>query len=139
MGTTLARERAPGEPVLEYRTTLFSIPFYIQDRVVVYENNFYRKKYRDERLPDHVLPDAPALAAFVRTHAGIWVVTDAKKEPELAAEIPGLTLVMREGNHSLWASDPVVRRLESSGLLKAEPPGLRVSAPAAVSPGGPSA
>jgi hypothetical protein len=117
LGQTLASERLPDEAVLEYQTTLYSIPFYIQDKVAAYRNSFIRKKYVEE-IPHHILAKGDSLQAFLREHPRVWVVTDLKAEPKLRGDIPGLTLLQREGYHSLWVSDPVARRLGLDVIAK---------------------
>ncbi len=115
MGTTLAELHAPGEAVLEYHVTIFSIPFYIRDKVAAYENNFFLKKYRED-LPPHALRSKKQLASYLRTHPRLWVITDTRWQDSMGKEIPDLHFVMRQGNHTLWASPPVYRRLERLGV-----------------------
>jgi len=117
LGRTLAQERLPGEAVLEYRTTVYSVPFYLGDKVAAYESSFIRKKYV-ESVPDHLLQGPGALAAYAKSHPGLWVVSNERAEVEMARELPGLALVLRQGDHSLWVSPPVAARL---GLAPAGP------------------
>ncbi len=111
LGVTVASMRESGDAVLEYRTTLFSIPFYIKGEVGAYENNFSRHKYLEKKLPPHIIRSRNALREYVEKHPCLWVVTGRDKEKSLARTIPGLSLVMREGNHSLWAAPSVEKRL----------------------------
>jgi 4-amino-4-deoxy-L-arabinose transferase len=129
MGTTLADLRSPGEAVLEYHVTIFSIPFYIRDKVAAYENNFFLKKYRED-LPPHALRNEKQLRAYLKTHPRLWVVTDTRWQGSMEKEIPDLHFVMRQGNHTLWATDPVCERLRTRGIMLPVPP------PEVSSPGG---
>jgi hypothetical protein len=110
LGRFLAANRAPGEAVLEYRATLFSVPFYLQDKVAGYQTAFIRKKFVGD-VPDHVMQAPEELARFAAANPALWVVTSDGSAATLPQELPGLTLVMREGDNSLWASPPVARRL----------------------------
>ncbi|MGC8762037.1 MAG: ArnT family glycosyltransferase [Acidobacteriota bacterium] len=110
LGEELASLRRPGEAVLEYRVTLFSIPFYVRDRVAAYDNNFLRKKFVAGR-PGHILETRDQLARFAAENPALWVVTDDDGEKTLAGDLGGLGLVFREGRHSLWASEKVLERL----------------------------
>ena len=118
LGEELASLRRPGEAVLEYRVTLFSVPFYVRDRVAAYDNNFLRKKFVAGR-PAHILEDREQLARFAAENPALWVVTDGDGEKTLPEDLPGLRLVFREGKHSLWASEALLRRLRPG---KAAPP-----------------
>jgi 4-amino-4-deoxy-L-arabinose transferase len=127
LGKIMAKERLRDEAVLEYKTTLYSIPFYLQDKVAAYQNSFIRKKYV-EKIPPHILAEEGSLQAYLERHPRLWVVTDLKAEPKLEAGIPGLTLFQREGYHSVWVSEPVARRLgiwgrtEAGGIPRAGEP-----------------
>lgn len=122
LGEELAFIRRPGEAVLEYRVTLFSIPFYVRDRVAAYDNNFLRKKFVAER-PRHILQEPQELRRFAAENPALWVVTDRSGEKTLAEDLPGLRLVFREGKHSLWATGAVLdRRRTERGSSKAPAP-----------------
>jgi 4-amino-4-deoxy-L-arabinose transferase len=111
IGVSLRALRDPGEAILEYRVTLFSIPFYARDKVAAYDNNFLRKKFVADR-PSHILQDPEHLRDYLKANPRLWVVADRDAEKTLHEDIPGLDLVLREGRHSLWASLPVVERME---------------------------
>ncbi len=121
LGEELASLRQPGEAVLEYRVTLFSIPFYVRDKVAAYDNNFLRKKFVAGR-PGHILEDRGHLARFAAENPALWVVTDEDGERTLAEDLPGLRPVFREGKHSLWASEPVLLRLRPGRAAPQAPP-----------------
>lgn len=129
LGESLARERQQDEAVLEYQTTLYSIPFYLRDKVAAYRNSFIRKKYVEE-VPPHILAEEDSLRAFLREQPRLWVVTDLKAEAKLQREIPGLTLHRRDGYHSVWVTEPVARRLGIWGRTEAG------AAPGAARPAG---
>ena len=101
----IAALRSPGEPILEYRVTIYSVPFYVRDKVAAYQNGFIRNKYI-EKLPPHILVGRGALAAFFSSPDRIWIVTDKDEEQSLHSRARGLELVMRHGRHSLWVRDP---------------------------------
>jgi 4-amino-4-deoxy-L-arabinose transferase-like glycosyltransferase len=104
IGQTLAASRAPGEPVLEYSTTLFSIPFYLGEKVAAYDNGFTRNKYI-ESVPPHILQSREELGAFLAEHPRVWVVADEENLSELHRDIPRLRSVLRRGRHSLWVRE----------------------------------
>lgn len=110
IGIALRDLRAPGEAILEYRVTLFSIPFYAREKVAAYDNNFLRKKFVADR-PAHILQDPEHLREYLAAHPRLWVVADGDAEKTLHGDVPGLALVLREGRHSLWASPSVAERL----------------------------
>lgn len=104
IGQTLAARRVPGEPVLEYSTTLFSIPFYLGEKVAAYDNGFTRNKYI-ESVPPHILQNREELEAFLASHPKVWVVADEENLFALHRDIPGLRAVLRRGRHSLWVRE----------------------------------
>ena len=106
LGRAIAAMRAPGEPVLEYRATIYSVPFYMRDKVFVYQNGFVRKKFLDENLPPHILTSRSELYAFLSSPGRIWILTDKSEEEGLQARAKDVSLVMRHGIHSLWVHDP---------------------------------
>jgi len=110
----LAEDRLKEEAVLEYRVTLFSVPFCIRDKVAAYDNGFAKNKYA-EGTPPHILGSPEALAAYVRANPKLWVVTDRNGEKSLKAAIPGLALLLRDGGHSVWGSAPVAARIGGAG------------------------
>lgn len=103
LGQVLAARRAPSEPVLEYSTTLFSIPFYLGDKVAAFDNGFTRNKYI-ESVPPHILRNRVQLKAFLEKHPRVWVVSDQDNLEALHQDIPGLKPVLRRGRHSLWVT-----------------------------------
>jgi len=110
LGAYLSAQRRPGEAVLEYRATLFSVPFYLRDRVAGYQTSFVRKKFVAE-VPEHLMSTPEELAPFLARNPSLWVVTTDESAKTLDAEIPGLVFVLREGDNSLWASPAVASRL----------------------------
>lgn len=110
LGQFLAERRLPGEAVLEYRVTLFSVPFYIRDKAFAYKSNFIRKKFV-AGVPGHIMQEPEELVQFLAVTPNLWVVADDKGEGLLAQEIPGLELVFREGDNTVWASPALARRL----------------------------
>jgi len=119
LGQVLVQNRLKEEVVLEYRTTLFSVPFYLRDKVAAFDNGFAKNKYI-ECVPPYIIEDAGALGAYVRANPRLWIVTDRNAERTLHQAIPGLSLFFREGDHSVWASPPVAERLGAAakGLAK---------------------
>jgi 4-amino-4-deoxy-L-arabinose transferase len=103
LGQALAARRAPGEPVLEYSVTLFSIPFYLGDKVAAFDNGFTRNKYL-ETVPPHILRNRAQLQAFLAKNPKVWVVADQENTQSLHRDIPGLNPVLRRGRHSLWVT-----------------------------------
>ncbi len=130
LGQMLAAKRLPNESILEYQTTLYSIPFYVRGPVAAFRNMFVKKKYV-KGIPHHIMVKKETLNAFLKEHPRVWVVTDRKWESQMQEDVPGLVLVMREGHHSLWATKPVARKLS---LL---PSGRSVTSRATEPGGGP--
>jgi hypothetical protein len=125
LGQVLAQSRLREEAVLEYRTTLFSLPFYLQDKVAAFDNGFAKNKYI-ECVPPYIIADAGALDAYVRANPRLWVVTDKNAERALRQAVAGLSLFIREGDHSVWASEPVAARFglkKGAGKAPARPGG----------------
>lgn len=110
LGRYLAENRLPEEAVLEYRTTLFSVPFYIQDKAHGFKTNFIRKKFV-AGVPSHIMQEPEELARFLENRPAYWVVADESGEALLAQEVPGLVKLFKEGDNSVWASRAVVERL----------------------------
>lgn len=103
LGQALAARRVPPEPVLEYSTTLFSIPFYLGDKVAAFDNGFTRNKYVGS-VPPHIFRNRVQLRAFLEKHPKVWVVSDQENLQALHGDIPGLKPVLRRGRHSLWVT-----------------------------------
>jgi len=144
IGEELASARLPDEPVLVYGVTLYSIPFYVRDRVAAYDTNFIRKKYVGE-IPEHILRTRRELAAFLASHGRLWIVTDESEEVKLLSDSPALVLYLRDRNKSVWITEEVARRLGLSsdrdhhgqGLVRASNRGGSVSDQVSVGLDGP--
>lgn len=105
LGMTVEQMKRPGDKILEYKTTLFSLPFYVKGKVAAYKNNFSRKKYLEAKMPAHIINTKPELEDYFRRNPRVWIVTERSEERNLKALLPGASLVMRQGRHSLWLSE----------------------------------
>ena len=112
LGITIEKVRQPGDKVLEYKTTLFSLPFYVKGKVAAYRNNFSRKKYLEKKMPAHIINTKPELEDYFRRNPRVWIVTERSEEKDLKALLPEASLVMRQGRHSLWKTGKEVRSEE---------------------------
>jgi 4-amino-4-deoxy-L-arabinose transferase len=106
-----------GDEVLELRTTVFSIPFYLQRKVYAFENNFFRKKFLKDK-PEHILQTEEELKQFFEKTSNLWVIVDKKSELYLKENFPSFTLFRRGERYIVYISPQIKKRLGSTQPLE---------------------
>ncbi len=117
LGMAIRSGLRPQDGILEYRTTLYSIPFYSGRLVAAYRNGFDARQYVGKRPPNMLRSDSH-LQAYLALHPSLWIVADRKYAPEIRKRFPGASVVLREGNHVLYATPPLAERLRSGGRAR---------------------
>jgi 4-amino-4-deoxy-L-arabinose transferase len=100
------------DKVLELRTTIFSIPFYLERKVYAFQNNFFRKKFLSNR-PEHILQEEDELKEFIKNSPFLFVIVDKKSEPYLNENYPQFKLLKRGERYILYCSQDVYKRIKS--------------------------
>ncbi len=98
------------DKVLELRTTIFSIPFYLERKVYAFQNNFFKKKFLSNR-PDHILQEEEELKEFINKSPFLWVIVDQKSEQYLKENYPSFYLYRRGERYILYVSSEIKKRL----------------------------
>ncbi len=92
-----------GDEVLELRTTIFSIPFYLQKKVYAFENNFFKKKFLAKK-PEHIIVGEEELKSFIEKTPRLFVIVDRKSEQFLKENYPQFKLLKRGSRYILYGS-----------------------------------
>lgn len=98
------------DEVLELRTTIFSIPFYLQKKVYAFENNFFRKKFLKDK-PEHILQGEEELNKFIENTPYLWVVVDKKSEQFFKEKYPTFSLFKKGQRYIIYTSSKIKERL----------------------------
>lgn len=98
------------DEVLELRTTIFSIPFYLQKKVYAFENNFFRKKFLKDK-PNHILQGEEELDKFIENTPYLWVVVDKKSEQFFKEKYPTFALYKEGERYIVYMSSTIKERL----------------------------
>ncbi|MCX7831090.1 MAG: hypothetical protein N2445_08570, partial [Acidobacteria bacterium] len=98
------------DEVLELRTTIFSVPFYLQKKVYAFDNNFFRKKFLKDK-PEHILQTEEELNEFIGKTPLLWVIVDRKSENYLRENYPQYQPYFKGSRYIVYVSPEIKRRL----------------------------
>lgn len=91
-----------GDEVLELRTTIFSIPFYLQKKVYAFENNFFRKKFLSKK-PAHILAGEDELRHFIEKNPHLFIIVDKNSEQFLKENYAQFKLIRQGSRYILYS------------------------------------
>lgn len=98
------------DEVLELRTTIFSVPFYLQRKVYAFENNFFRKKFLENK-PEHILQSEEELKRFIEKTPYLWVIVDKKSEQYLKENYSDFQSFYKGSRYIVYVSPEIKKRL----------------------------
>lgn len=100
------------DKVLELRTTIFSIPFYLERKIYVFENNFFRKKFISKKS-DHIIENEESLKEFLTNNDYVWVLVDKNSEIYLKKNFPQYSCLKRGERYIVYGSEKLSQRIQN--------------------------